>query len=79
MSPAPAPLHLLLLGKAPADDGFHRCPNESRGDPLARPVALAIVDQARPVAGNVNLKLPHSRSELTQVGVATVEGFDGVV
>jgi hypothetical protein len=73
---APAPLHLLLLGKALADHGIHRRLDKSRGDPLTGPVALSIVDQATLIAGDIDLELPHGRPEFTQVGIATVESFE---
>jgi hypothetical protein len=74
--PAAGPLHLLLLGKVLGDDGINRRFGKSRGDPLTGSVALTIVDQARFIAGNVNLELPHDRPELAQVGIATAEGLD---
>ena len=54
---APAPLHLLLLGKALADDGIHRRLDKSRGDPLTGPIALTVVDQAHQVNGTVTATL----------------------
>ena len=45
----PAPLHLLLFGETLADDGVHGGLDECRGYPLTRPVALAVIDQARAV------------------------------
>lgn len=45
----PAPLHLLLLGEALGDYGVDGQLHEGRGDSPARPVALAVVDQARAV------------------------------
>jgi hypothetical protein len=76
MSSVPAPLHLLLLGKALADDRVHRCFDKSRGDTLAGPVALAIVDQATLIAGDVDLELPHGDPELAQVGIASIQSFE---
>jgi hypothetical protein len=76
MSPAPAPLQLLLLGKALTADGIHRCLNKSRGDPLIEAVAPAKVDQARFIAGDIALKLPHGGPELALIGIATVESFE---
>jgi hypothetical protein len=61
MSPAPAPLHLLLLGKALADDGIHRRLDKGRGDTLTGSVALAIVDLAGLIAGDVDSELPYGR------------------
>jgi hypothetical protein len=73
MSPATASLHLLPLGRALADGGIHRRLDESQGDLRPGPVALAIVDEARLVAGDINFELPHGRPEFAQIGIATVE------
>ena len=76
MSPTSAPLHLLLLSKTFAVHRIHRRLDKGGGDPLARPIPLAIVDQAILIAGDVDLELPHGDPELAQIGIATVEGFE---
>lgn len=48
------PLHLLTLGKALADHGIHRGLGQARGDTLAGAKPLAIIDQAAPVARDVD-------------------------
>jgi hypothetical protein len=46
ISPVPASLHLLPLGRALADHRIHCRPNEVRGGPFTGLATLSIVDQA---------------------------------
>jgi len=48
------PLHLLALGEALADNGVHRRFRQTRGDALAGPEPLAVVDQAARVRPDIN-------------------------
>jgi hypothetical protein len=78
MSPAPAQLHLLVLGKTLADHRIHRRLDKGRGDPLAGPVSLAIVDRAGLIVGDIDLELSHSRIATKRIkGLLSAQGITG--
>lgn len=78
MSTCPAPLHLLLLGEALADDGVDGRLDEGRGYPFSRPVVLAVVDQAGVVCSDIGSEFADRRQELSHVGIIGFRGF-GIV
>lgn len=75
MRAEPAPLHLLFLGEPLGDDRVDGGLDEDRGDAFSGPVALAIIDQAGTVGGDLGLELADGGQELAHVRVACFETF----
>lgn len=70
-----APLHLLFLGETLGDDDVDGGLDESRGDALTGPIALAVIDQDRIVGGDVGLEIADGGQELSHVWIVRFETF----
>ena len=62
-------MHLLFLGKALADDGVDGRLRKRGRDPLTVSEALAVVDDAAGVPGDVGRELMRRLGEVSQVRV----------
>jgi hypothetical protein len=72
------PLHLLLFGKALADDGVDRGLGEGRGDPLAIAPSLAVVRNGRGVVVDVDPEFPGGPGEPLQARIVVLQALDAI-